>query len=62
MNYTEFLEYIISKNLDSSNPYWDSREKIIANYGGEEQIKEIYYLTFTLANMKGWEYALSKVR
>lgn len=62
MNYTEFLEYIISKNLDSSNPYWDSREKIIANYGGEEQIEEIYYLASTLADIKDWEYALSKVK
>ena len=38
MNYIEFLEHIVSKHLDPSNPYWDSREKVIANYGGEEQI------------------------
>lgn len=62
MNYTEFLEHIVSNHLDPSNPYWDSREKVIANYGGEEQIEEIYDLASTLANMKGWEYALSKVR
>lgn len=62
MNYTEFLEHIVSKHLDPSNPYWDSREKVIANYGGEEQIEEIYDLASILANMKGWEYALSKVR
>ena len=62
MNYTEFLEHIISKHFDPSNPYWDSREKVIANYGGEEQIEEIYDLASTLAGMKGWEYALSKVR
>ena len=61
MSYTEFLEYIISKNFNSSNPYWNSRDKIIANYGGEEQIKEIYSLASILANMKGWEYSLSKV-